>query len=511
MILNYVSLVSIILALIILILFIRQILQTGRFVDKKSIIILAPTFINIFILYFFGIHYGNQSIIDSLFYSLQYSVLSFALRFNFELVELALSSSRLYYFVFYIGLGLTALCSVLVIVTYTLGKVINKIKCLILKHEPLVLIGFNDNTITFYNSLKDKSKVYFMIDSYDENAVKFCLTNNIKYIFLNIDNVRRITSKRFINFICFLTDESKGYDIINLFNQINDPYNLKIVTKLSTNDVLNSLTINNEKINVFSIYDLVIKKFILEYQVANLLTSKQINYSTATLYENVDVTNFIYGFGDLGNKLYLDLIENGQFVKLKNKEYINYVPKYIILDEANITKSNYNIHNIHHIDEITTQDDYFPLPNKIEDTTFFSKTDLKVLYKELDKVIEKSDSSDMIIFYFVSHNEGKNVDLGFKVLQKLKEKEVDFDYRIFIYANENLITETYSKHDKKLIIFGCEKDIINYEVIVEDSLDEYAKRRAYYYDLIAKNKVTIEGLININNDDKKIIKEKNAL
>lgn len=510
MVLNIISVISAILSIIILILFITQIVKTGRFIDKKSAIILAPTFINVFILYFFGIYYTNPSIINSLFYALQYSVLAFALRFNFEYVEVALTSCKLYYLVFYVGIGLTALCSVLVIVAYTLGKFINKLKCLILKDEPLILIGFNDDTVNFYNSLNRKSKVYFMIESYNESPIKYCLTNNIKYIFFNEENINKITKKRFIYFISFLDDESSGYDIINLFNKINRDYNLRIITKSSSNDVLKSLTINNDKIDVFSIYDLVIKKFILEYQVANLLTSNQINYNTATLYEDINITNFIYGFSDLGNKLYLDLIENGQFVKLKNNKYENYVPSYLIFDENTINESNYNIHNLHHIDEITQKEDYFPLPNKIENSTFFENTNLKVLYKELDKIIEKSKKNDMIIFYFVSSSEGNNVDLGFKVLQKLKEKEVSFDYRIFIYANENLITETYSNHDERLIIFGCEHDIINYEVIVEDSLDEYAKRRAYYYDLIAKNKVTIEGLININNN-KKIIKEKNAL
>lgn len=511
MLLNIISLISACLSVIILVLFIRQIVKTGRFIDKKSVIILAPTFINVFILYFFGINYNDFSIIDSLFYALQYSVLAFALRFNFEYVNLALSASKLYYLAFYIGIGLTALCSVLVIVAYTLGKVINKAKCLILKDEPLILIGFNPDSVNFYNSLKNKSKVYFMIESYNESAIKYCLTNNIKYLFFNEENVNKLTKKRFIEFISFLYDESNGYDIINLFKKINNNYNLRIITKSNSNDVLKSLTINNEKIDVFSVYDLVIKKFILEYQIANLLSSKQIDYANATLKEDVNITNFIYGFGDLGNKLYLDLIENGQFVKLKNNQYNNYVPSYLIFDKERINESNHNIHNLHHIDEITSQEDYFPMPHKIENTSFFENADLRRFYDELDKVIVKSKENDMIIFYFVSSSEGNNVDLGFKVLQKLKEKEVSFDYRIFIYANENLITQTYSKHDKNLIIFGCEHDIINYEVIVEDSLDEYAKRRAYYYDLIAKNKVTIEGLVNIDNNDKKVIKEKNAL
>lgn len=511
--LNIVAGISLVIAVIIVILFVRQIIKSGRFIDKKSTIILGPTFLNTFILYFFGILYSSGKVLNSVFSGLQYSVLAFAMRFNFEIVSTALADSKAYFLMFYVGIGLTAMSSVLVIIAFTLGKVLNKIRCLILKEEPLVIIGFNKSSIVFYNSIQNKKNIYFMINN-DDAAIKFCLTNNVKYVIFSKKNLEKFLKKRFCRFVSFT--EQNINDAINLVHLFNDDiydykYDLHLITNAKSLDVLKNMAIRNQMITVLSLYDLDIKKLMLEHQTAQYLTDKQIDYDNACLKTDAEINNIFWGFSDLGNMLYLELILNSQFVKIENGKYINYPANYYIYDNKRVIESNSNIHNLRHIDEIDFTDDYFPKPASIEKTSFYSDATIKDIYHKIDDMIEHNAKSHMNSFYFVSENESENLDLGFKVLQKLKENKIDFDYKIFIYVTNNAINKNPNMQDPHVILFGFENDIINYEVIVEDSLDEYAKRRAYYYDISAKGSVSPEDLLKIDHSDKKVIKAKNDI
>lgn len=511
--LNIIAGVSFVLTIFIIAIFCRQTIKTGRFIDKKSTIILGPTFLNTFILYLFGIFYDSGKLLNSIFYGAQYSVLAFAMRFNFDIVHNALISSKAYYLMFYVGIGLTAMSSVLVIIAFTLGKVLNKLRCLILKENPLVIIGFNKNSEIFYDSIENKKNIYFLIEN-DPDAIKYCLTNNIKYVLFNQKNLNKFLKKRFCRFVSFANDNiDKAMNLVHLFNdEINKyKYDFRIITDAKSLDILKNMTIENQMITVLCLYDLDIKKLMLEHQIAYYLGEKQVDYDNACLKYDTQINTIIWGFKDLGNMLYLDLILNSQFVKIENGKYINYPMNYFIYDSKEVKESNFNIHNLRHINELKLDDDYFPMPSKIENTKYYSNSSLRDIYKKIDEMILNNSKSDMNAFYFVSEDESENIDLGYKVLQKLKEGNVDFDYKIFIYATNNAINKNPNMQDSHIIIFGFINEIINYEVIVEDSLDEYAKRRAYYYELTAKGDINPDDLLKINHSDKKIIKEKNEL
>lgn len=271
--LNIIAGISLVLSIFIIIIFCHQTIKSGHFIDKKSTVILGPTFLNTFILYLFGIFYDSGKILNSIFYGAQYSVLAFAMRFNFDIVHNALIASKTYYLMFYVGIGLTAMSSVLVIIAFTLGKVLNKLRCLILKENPLVIIGFNKNSEIFYDSIVNKKNIYFLIEN-DSDAIKYCLTNNIKYVLFNQKNLNKFLKKRFCRFVSFTNDEiDKAMNLVHLFNdEINKyKYDFRIITDAKSLDILKNMTIENQMITVLCLYDLDIKKLMLEHQLAYYL------------------------------------------------------------------------------------------------------------------------------------------------------------------------------------------------------------------------------------------------
>lgn len=500
--LHNIAIISFIIDIFLILIFIYQIIKSGEFINKKSAIFLIPTFINIYLLYTVGILYTNERSLNALIYGVQYSVLTFAMRFNFDVIKEALEASTLYYVALYLGVGFAALTTVVVVIAFILGKFVNKIKTTFIMKNPIIIIGFNDDSMIFYNSIKSRSK-YFIIEN-DENTIKYCLTNNIKYL-ISSDTIYTKFLKKNSNahFISFLEDGFKEIKLIEKFKELNVSYSkyifdLKVTASNENVSSYQAIACNHSRITIVSEAILVSKKCLLDHQITTYMSSKQIDYKTGTLRTETNINVFMIGFNAINQTLYKQSLISNQFVKL-DKIYKSYVPSYYIFDSTNSTDNCDFNHTLKHIKEINYTDDYFPKCDEIEHTSYLNfGIDSPHFYETIYDKVKNSIDSSYNTFYIAYDNELLNIDIAIKLNQKLYEWNIKGNIKLFVYIKHKELKEVLEiKNLPNIIMFGTKEEIITYPILIEDFLDEYAKRRALYYELSnQKTNYNVEDILS---------------
>lgn len=511
--LNIIGIIALIIDGCILGFVLARTLKSGRFISKKSIEFMVPAFLSLFLLYLAGIYYEQKDMLEAIFSGIQYSVMTFAFRFNIKEIELALNSSLVYMGAFYISVGIAALTTALVVVAFVLGKFVNTIKTLKIKNNPIVIIGFNENAILFYNSIKSKAK-YFIIDN-DNDTIKYFLTENIKYVISNDNIYKKFIKKRSkAEFVSFLNDSTKELELINKFKEYSEKYPnsfaLKIMTQSSQVPLYQSMIVN-QPIYALSEESLISKKCQLDNQISNYLDGKQIDYSNAVIKNECEINCYFLGFDNINTNLYSQSILFNQFVKLKNNKYESYVPNYHIYNGS--THNLFFNYTINHIDEIEPSSEYFEFPDKISNVINYPfSINSNDFFKSILNTINNNEESFQA-FYISVGDEALNINLAIILLQKIKEWKIKSDFRIFVYVKHTSMKQIEEFEDEHIVFFGMKDEIISYPIIVEDYLDEYVKRRALYYEISNNNpNININDILErFEANDKELIKQKNEV
>ena len=506
--LNIVGVISLCVEFLIIFFLIREILKTGRFISSKRISFVIPAFLNILFLYYVALFYSEHSILNSLLYAVQYAVLAFAFRFNFDIIANSLSSISIFYVAFYIGIGIVMLTTVMVVISLAFGKIVNSLKTKFLMNKSIIIIGFNNDALLFYNSIKSNAK-YFIIEN-DQDIIKFFLKENIKY-FIKNDNIYRTLAKKnkSIEFISFLDNQDEQIKLIEefkyLYNNITTNFKLKVLANHERYLFLIGLVNENYPIIILDLNDLIVKKLFLERQITTYLKDF-IDYDNGTLNNDTSINIIFLGFDENNLKIYEYSLLNNQYVKLTNDGYKAYTPTYFIYNNGEKIANLELNYSLRHIDEIKDQRLYFPLPEKIEETHFIDTT-----FNDLDfftNLKTKLNSSYNII-YISTNNEDLNLNLTYKIKQKLLEWNKLTNSKIFTKINDDCLLNVKELESDNIILYGAKKEVLTYPIVVSGFLDEYAKRRALYYELTNQGLdiKTINELFTKNDQNTMIKKE----
>lgn len=512
--LNIIGVIALVINVITLAVIISQIALSGRFISKKSTLILLPAFLGVYLVYTSGIIFSNESIIDSIILGIQHSVLTFALRFNFDLVSEALASSSIYYIAFYLSIGIAALTSIIVVVAFVLGTVVNKVKTLYILDNPNVVIGYNSDARVFYDSIKSRSK-YFIIEPKDE-IIKLCLRDNIKYVINGPKAIDKFIKKKNVHFVSFLESDFDEINLIEKLKKYNEKkkyiFDLKVVTNCNNVYAYQVIAANQNNIFIINEESLISKKVMLDYQLCNFMNETHIDYDNAVLRNDTNINVLMIGFGVVNKAIYTSLISNSQYVKLKDDRYQAYFPKYYLFDINDTFSDSTLNHNLHHISDIEDTKAYFPMPDPIEDTTNFKcSIDDVSFYRNIYNSLKNSDSRSIHLLYISLGNELTNIDTALKLSQKLKEWRIKGTVKMFVKVfHQSFDCVKELQNDANIILFGSKEEIYTYPIIIEDFLDEYAKRRALYYELTnnGSNTKLDDILVKLESNDKEINKTK---
>ena len=234
--------------------------------------------------------------------------------------------------------------------------------------------------------------------------------------------------------------------------------------------------------------------FIDRYPMTQFMTAREIDYSTATIRDEIGLNVLMVGFGKLNESLFLASVSNNQFLAMKNGKltpkpvtyhiYDRYYPQGKFTSETKVHSGSLH-HGYLRYEEFLTfykgkEDeflDWAPMPAKTV------KHPLEVthpdFYASMRPILLKENSYNYIIISYGTDME--NIELAEKLRQKLKEWEVKAPVKIFVKVRDEKATRSVGNFDN-IIFFGSDSGCVyNAEVILHEKIDRMARAKHLLY------------------------------
>lgn len=452
-----------------------------------------------------GYLYAGASFIDGVLNAISHVVDFVVLKFSISKVGALLEANLFYKITIYY-------CCVLVIINAILfafsfvGEQIwqfgNMFVRIFTKKDKLFIFGYNENSISIYNS----NKMFYasIIDNISSKDRLELYKRKIKYVSLDdyscfIDEIlKSVLKNRDFTIVINSQDDESNLSICNLFND-----KTAALTSEQKKNVFSHLRIyvfGDPKFETIycdivsesfgciryqNKYQMLAIDFIDKYPFTKFLDERHIDYSTSLVRPEIDINVCMIGFGKPNRQIFLTSVANNQFLtKTENGVDLKQV-RYHIFDK-NIAENNKNLNHLYYrfkneCKEINIEE-YLPLPD-LPAIEQFHHLDINApeFYCEIRQIITRSSMDvNFVIVSFESDLE--NIDMAQKLVEKRREWEAE-NLVIFVRTKQSH-KEHFIFREKNVFFIGNEKECI-YDInrIMSDKIFRMAQMRNEIYDL----------------------------
>jgi len=501
--LNLAIIALLILEAVVLVSMVIKLFKQKEVVDIKNTKYFLPTLVVNLVMYIIAAYgFNNLAHEDfalNLVECIDYAVGACFLGIEMDLIAPAVSQSTLFEVSFIISYALNIFTLLFVLVGLLGRFFVNfaKIKKILWsRKEKFFIFGYNQDAFDFAKTIPSKN-VIFWVGDLDKNEKKSLLTKknlNLYFEKINQKNLQKFKNTR-VTFVCFETDNAKVLKMIDVYKNAKLKLANLYVAIDHNYDEAFKFHFANDNINFFNKYSLISQKFIADHPMTEFLNNEQIDTSTATIRNEVDLNVFLIGYGMPNRNLFYNLIIDNQFPTIiDGKPQLKKV-NYHIYDKREFADKNYNSNFGRYCDNSFNEQEYYPLPPKPMEMKYhqvdvYQGEFLDQFEKDIDS-INKENSLTYVIVSFGSDldNIDEVIRLKKHFMQKGMEKNVKFFCRITRSTYVDLL------HDSNIYPFG-EYDIMDYDTIICDNLNRLSIERTFQQAL--KDSDIVEAYEEIN-------------
>lgn len=470
-------------------------------------------------LYFIANLHTGASIPSAVFNAFKSGVKLVVMEFDYEAVS-PLMADNVYFAV------AMWVCFVLVILNTTFfaftlfgRRMENAIRRMRLKSrkKSYAIVGFNDDNKNIISSISGDAECVLIVDETTDEVKTFAFVNKIAYV-KREESLAVILKKLFGDFSNKSVEViiNTRDDVTNLVRgkQFDDLIETEDVTRFLSDDSrgLNGYVFadpGNEQtflrlvaetdgcLHYVNKYKLVAMDFVDKYPLTEFMTEEHIDYSTATVREDVSINVALIGFGKTNQQIFLTSVANNQFMSFETvdgeREAVQKPVNYYIYDRQN-SKNDKNLnHNYFRCQNELPDGELLPLPflhgdrpadckPANEEFLTLDVNDDK-FYSSLKSNLVATDGKRFNYLVIAFGTDLENLDFAEKICDKLKEWGAYSDTHVFVKVRNDDLKSSYEGYgEREYIIFGNERDLVyNVNKIVDEKTEAMALDRHVCY------------------------------
>ena len=490
----------------------------------------ALIYLAAFPLFYLGISYTGESVVESLMDAATNCVEVVVLKYNYGDVSDLMAANSLYRAVMFICYALVTLNAFTFIVTILREKIYNANRIFRISKfskKTYVIVGNNDNNRAIVRSMGKRKDVVLFVDKIDDSVRDFAYVERIAVVKMKGKSVPTLLRRLFGSFTRRAVSViiNFGDDAKNLFycDKVADIITGSGLERFAVDDDhgLNAYVFGepeNEStflyyekttggcVHYVNKYKLIAMDFCGKHPLTEFMTDKQLDTSTGLIRNDAEINVVMLGFGKTNRKLFLTMLENNRF--MKKGEDGAAVPKltnYFVYDkvESNNDKTlNHGLlrYDRVYVDMLDHEKDYLPVPEPTARRKFYrldvSDNDFYVSLRDnLDNGKDKAYNYVVI----ACGSDLENLDLAEKLTEKLDEWGKRDNTRIFVKIRSGKLTGgvidvKYAKRGGYFTFANESETVYNLGHIVAEENERMAKDRhcCYSYEYADPNATDAE-------------------
>ena len=450
----------------------------------------------------FGLNCGtSESGLVNFCDCVMHAVSACLLNIETEIIDPAIAMNDVFGFAFILCYALNLFTIIFVVVGLTGRYLLNAIKVKFILHkkqQKFIIFGYSDDAIAFSKTIPSRN-IIFWVNDINKATKKELLSKkfmNLYFEDINATSIQKLSKYRSrITFISFVNDNAKILKLINAYTKVdNKMFNLYVSLENQFEDAF-KFNFGNKNITFFNKFSLISKKFISDHPITSYLNSNQIDYSTATVKNNVDINVLFIGYGNTNKNILHNMVIDNQLPTIINSKPALKTINYHIFDRNEFLDKNFNANIGRYYQDSLDASLYYDLPERPLDMQYH---DVDVyheqFFKKLDYILANTDPDNSLNYCVVSFGSDlENIDEIIRLKQYFTQKDLDDNMQYFC----RITNATYVQVLEKLGIhpFG-EYAIMNYETIIGEKLNKLSLERNFQKEL--KRPDVIESYEQIN-------------
>ena len=459
--------------------------------SKANRYYLIPSSIIVFSLYIYAYIKSGNFVFLNVLESINLTLKIFVLDVKTALVQPIIESDKLYFVCLLLAIIIAAYSMYSSIILFIIDRIKNSIRIKAEFNQDYndILLVNNysnyDKVVHYLNN--NQNTIVWINDKLNKNDLDSISSKNIKYLNIefNIKNMEKILKKASkLNVIVLdsfdldnLLNIISSFKDNNLFDSKKLSFFIEVDNKLLEHLKDNYINLNNLSayVKVFSKYEMIARNLNYQYPLSSLLNKDAIDEYFAVK-KDIDINNFIFGFGKMGEELFKMNVSNNQFCYRDNNKYHAKQVNYYIYDQNNTAISSDYLERCETYKKFYS-DEYFEILEDVCNLNVNNKYICeKLLSDDFLKYIKK-DSNNFI--YLCLDNDDLNIKLASRIKLYLNSLNIDFNYKIFLRVEND--KNVLLNNDLDFIYFGNELDILDHDVIVNDKLSSLAIKLNEHY------------------------------
>lgn len=361
------------------------------------------------------------------------------------------------------------------------ARIVNSFKVSKCLKQEYCDIVFGNDELSLKYAKKNKNTILFLDEKTTTKDDSTSLMNKGYLVIRKVFNLEFLKSNSFNNQtkynLIFPMQDDKFFKVIETYisysrdNEYKSNIELYLEIseeKVSTvkREIIEKYELQN-KINVFSRNELMVRDFIERHPVTEFL-SKDFFSEDTSIKSDKKINVFFLGFSKLNEELYRQYIINNQLVYF-DKQYKVFPLNYQIFEEKLDRSSILSINELKNdlLELQNNKKEYYSLPELPYSTTYhFKKSPL--IKDNLLNILNNVKEDNSYTYIIIDVNDDyQNIDLGLKVNLMLSAYS---NYHIFVRSNNK-----YTVDKNNISYYGNFEQFFNHEVIVKENLSKMAK------------------------------------
>lgn len=464
-------------------------------------------------LYWTGIYYSGNAIGVSLLTAIKSCIELVVLKFDLDSVQQLMTDSLFYRIAMDVCFMLVIINALILAFSLLGRRILNeylRVKNTHGKDKTYVIVGYNQANQSIVKSMGKSKRCIMLIPHKCSEAEAFAYVEQVAYVKMNsYEHIDKTLLDLFKNF------NDKNVDVI--VNTGDDATNLtctkliadliidKGLAKYISNDAigLNAYVFSDPVNTSFFLhfeqktggcvhhvnkYKLLAMDFVDKYPLTQFLDDRHIDYAHGTIKPDVSLNVLMIGFGKTNQQIFLTSVANNQFLTYQDGGVKEKAVNYFIYDKKDARNDKNLNHNYYRFTNELTGDDYLELPPKPANEHYFeysvNDTKFYASIKENLTFGKTGPNCNYIIIAFGS--DMQNLDLGEKLMAKIKEWGVDNNTKVFVKIRDGglkklVIDQEYAKNNA-MISFGNEDEVVySLSQIIDERIERMAFNRHFVY------------------------------
>ncbi|MGN0788733.1 MAG: hypothetical protein ACI4MY_02250, partial [Christensenellales bacterium] len=464
-------------------------------------------------LYWIGINYSGKGVGISFLTAIKACVELVVLKFDLASVQQLMADSVFYRIAMDVCFALVIINALILAFSLLGRRVLNgywRLRNTHGKDKTYVIVGYNQANQSIVKSMGKSKRCIMLIPHKCPEAEAFAYVEKVSYVkTASYKNIDKTLLDLFNNF------DDKNVDVI--VNTGDDATNLtctkliadliidKELAKYISNDAigLNAYVFSDPVNTSFFLhfeqktggcvhyvnkYKLLAMDFVDKYPLTQFLDDRHIDYAHGTIKPDVSLNVLMIGFGKTNQQIFLTSVANNQFLTYRDGEVKEKTVNYFIYDKKDARNDKNLNHNYYRFSNELTGDDYLELPPKPANEQFFEYdvNDTKFYTSVKENLTFGKDGPNCNYIIIAFGSDMQNLDLGEKMLTKIKEWGVEDNTKVFVKIRDGglkrlVVDQEYAK-DNAMISFGNEDEVVySLSQIIDERIERMAFNKHFIY------------------------------